>query len=185
VKLILTDEEMIRHYLPSQPDQCFGALYERYVGKVYQRCLHMTKDTEKAQDFTHDIFIKAFDKLNAFQERSSFSTWLHSIAYNYCSDQLRLAKRFTTMSLDESLEQNLPDYKEEARQEETLQLFQRAFASLSLQEQTLLRLKYEEGVSAEKIAQIYNLKLSAVKMRIKRSREKLQRLCMIEQQIDC
>ena len=78
----LTDEETIRHYLPDQPDQCFDALYKRYVGKVYKRCLSMTKDSEQAQDFTQDIFLKVFSKLEAFQQRSTFSTWLYSIAYN-------------------------------------------------------------------------------------------------------
>lgn len=177
----LTDEETIRQYLPGQPNQCFETLYNRYVSKVYQRCLYMTKDAEKAQDFTHDIFIKAFDKLGAFQQRSSFSTWLHSIAYNYCSDQLRLAKRLTTTALDDHMEQSLPDLKEATGQEEILQVFQQALASLSLKERTILRLKYEEGLSIEDIAQIYRLKTSAVKMRLKRSREKLQRLCMMEQ----
>eukprot|EP01031_Cornospumella_fuschlensis_P015460 gene15460-18893_t len=73
----LTDEEMIRNYLTSQPNQCFETLYNRYVNKVYRRCLSMTKDSEKAEDFTQDIFLKVFSKLDAFQERSTFSTWLY------------------------------------------------------------------------------------------------------------
>ena len=166
---------MIRHYLPAQPNQLFETLYNRYVNKVYKRCLYMTKDSEKAQDFTHDIFIKAFDKLDDFQERSNFSTWLNRIAFNYCSDQLRIAKRLNTTPLDENHE--LSDSREAGLQEETLQLFQQALASLTLKEQTLLRLKYEQGMTVEEIAQIYRLKTSAVKMRLKRSREKLQQLC--------
>ena len=59
MNLVLSDEETIRNLLPNQPNQCFETLYNRYVNKVYQRCLYMTKDSEKAQDFTHDIFMKA------------------------------------------------------------------------------------------------------------------------------
>ncbi|WP_460911673.1 hypothetical protein [Spirosoma areae] len=44
----LTDEETIRQILPSHPNQCFETLYNRYVSKVYRRCLSMTKDSEKA-----------------------------------------------------------------------------------------------------------------------------------------
>ncbi|SFD45891.1 RNA polymerase sigma factor [Spirosoma endophyticum] len=177
MNVTLTDEEMIRHYLPAQPNQLFETLYNRYVNKVYKRCLYMTKDSEKAQDFTHDIFIKAFDKLDAFQERANFSTWLNTIAFNYCSDQLRIAKRLNTTPLNENHE--LADSREAGLQEETFQSFQQALASLPLKEQTLLRLKYEQGMTVEEIAQIYRLKTSAVKMRLKRSREKLQQLCSV------
>lgn len=170
----LTDEEMIRQYFSQQPNQCFETLYKRYVSKVYQRCLFITKDSEKAQDFTHDIFIKAFDKLDAFQQRSSFSTWLNSIAYNYCADQLRLSKRLNTTPIDTGLEANLSESRELIMEEESIQVVRQAIASLSPKEQALLQLKYEEGLSIEQIAAFYQIKASAVKMRLKRSRAKIQ-----------
>src|SRR5919199_4103165 len=89
----LTDEELIRQYLPEDPNPCFEELYNRYVNKVYKRCLSMTQDSVLAEDFTHDIFIKVFSKLGNFKERSTFSTWLHAVSSNYCLDQLRVAKR--------------------------------------------------------------------------------------------
>lgn len=170
----LTDEEVIRQYLSQQPNQCFEALYNRYVNKVYQRCLFMTKDTEQAQDFTHDIFIKAFDKLDHFQQRSSFSTWLNAIAHNYCADQMRLAKRLSTTPIDTGLEASLTESKEALMQEENIQIVRQAIEQLSAKEQALLQLKYEEGLSIEQIGQLYQIKISAVKMRLKRSREKIQ-----------
>ena len=172
-----TDEEMIRHYLPNQPNQCFETLYNRYVKKIYRRCLSMTQDAEKAQDFTQDIFLKVFNKLEDFQQRSSFSTWLYSIAYNYCADQLRLAKRLQTTSLDEHEEWAVADSHESQLHEETLHLVKLAMDTLSINERALLRLKYEDGMSIDEIAQLYSLKPSAVKMRLKRSREKVQQLC--------
>ncbi|MBD2752555.1 RNA polymerase sigma factor [Spirosoma validum] len=170
----LTDEEMIRQHLSQAPNQCFEALYKRYVSKVYQRCLFMTKDSEQAQDFTHDIFIKAFDKLEAFQQRSSFSTWLNSIAHNYCSDQLRLARRLNVTSINEGLEDSLGESREAQLTEESIQLVRMALASLPAKEQALLRLKYEDGLSIEQISELYKIKTSAVKMRLKRSRAKIQ-----------
>ncbi|WP_084757652.1 RNA polymerase sigma factor [Spirosoma luteum] len=172
----LTDEEVIQQILPTQPNQCFESLYSRYVSKVYQRCLSMTHDSEKAHDFTHDIFLKVFDKLPTFQQRSSFSTWLYSISYNYCSDQLRIAKRLPLMSIDQTVNLEIADSQEAQIQEETRQLVSRAMTALSVQEQTLLSLKYEQGMSIEKIADLYAIKASAVKMRLKRSRGKLQGL---------
>ena len=172
----LTDEEIIRQVLPAQPNQCFESLYNRYVTKVYRRCLSMTHDSEKAQDFTHDIFLKVFDKLAVFQQRSSFSTWLYSISYNYCSDQLRLSKRLPTTAIQESFREEIPDSPETHLHEEALQLVSRAMEKLSTQERALVRLKYEDGMSIDEIAHLYAIKASAVKMRLKRCREKIQRL---------
>lgn len=174
---LLTDEALIRQYMPHQPNQCFETLYNRYVNKVYRHCLSITKDTENAHDFTHDIFIKMFSKLDTFHGRSSFSTWLYSITHNYCAGQLRLSKRLTLTTLDESQEASSPEWQDAQIQEQSLQLLKQAMASLSANEQTLLKLKYEQGMRFEEIAQLYNLKLSTVKMRIKRSRDKVYRLC--------
>ena len=172
----LSDEEMIRQHLTGQSSECFEALYNRYVNKVYRRCLSMTKDPLKAEDFTHDIFLKVFHKLDAFQERSTFSTWLYSIAYNYCSDQIRLSKRLTVTGIDESFKHDIPEVKEDYLHEETLHLVNRAMESLSDDEQTLLRLKYEDGMSITAIGEYCHLKESTVKMRLKRSRDKIYKL---------
>lgn len=172
----LTDEEMIRQYLSSNPNQCFEALYNRYVKKVYRRCLSMTQDAVKAEDFTHDIFLKVFNKLDGFQERSNFSTWLYSVSYNYCLDQLRLAKRLNTVTIDDTNQYDIPDSEEALLREETLHLVKRAMETLSTEETALLQLKYEDDLSIDDIANLYGIKSSAVKMRLKRSRDKIHRL---------
>lgn len=172
----LSDEEMIRQYLTSKPSHCFEALYNRYVNKVYRRCLSMTKDPLKAEDFTHDIFLKVFHKLDAFQERSSFSTWLYSIAFNYCSDQIRLARRLQMTGIDDDFKHDIAETKEEQVHEETLYLVNRAMDSLSVSEQDLLKLKYEDGMSIAAISDLCKLKESTVKMRLKRSRDKIYHL---------
>ncbi|WP_460969659.1 RNA polymerase sigma factor [Spirosoma migulaei] len=172
----ISDEEMIRQYLSSQPSHCFETLYNRYVNKVYRRCLSMTKDPLKAEDFTHDIFLKVFNRLEAFQERSSFSTWLYAISYNYCSDQIRVAKRTNFIPIEEELNQSIPEPEETQLHEETLQLINHVLAKLAPNERALLQLKYEEELSINEIAERYNLNPSTVKMRLKRSRDKIQRL---------
>ena len=174
---VLAITQLQQQLQASPPPDTFETLYNRYVDKVYRTCLSMTKDTETAQDYTQDIFIKAFEKFDSFQNRSSFSTWLYSIAYNYCADQLRLAKRLPTTTWEqESPGHNKADTQEAQLHEETLQVMRQAMETLSPAERALLRLKYEDGMSIEEIAQLYGLKPSAVKMRLKRSREKIQDL---------
>ncbi|GAB4018841.1 RNA polymerase sigma factor [Spirosoma sp. KCTC 42546] len=173
----LTANQLQQRLGTNPPLDTFESLYNQYVNKVYRTCLSMTKDAEMAQDYTQDIFIKAFEKFDSFQNRSSFSTWLYSIAYNYCADQLRLAKRLpTTTWQPDDMAHDKPDLPEAQLHEETLQLVRQAMETLSVEERALLRLKYEDGLTIDEIAHLYMIKPSAVKMRLKRSRHKIQLL---------
>ncbi|QMW06796.1 RNA polymerase sigma factor [Spirosoma foliorum] len=177
---LCTDEEVILQLFTSEPRQCFDMLYKRYFNKVYRRCLSMTRNHELAQDFTHDIFLKVFSKLDAFQQRSSFSTWLYAISYNYCSDQLRLAKRLQVDSLDNLLKQEVPALEANQLEDELVQLVRQAMQTLSAKDRALLQLKYEDGLTVEEIARLYSIKGCAVKMRLRRSRERMHQICTRE-----
>ncbi|RIV23472.1 RNA polymerase sigma factor [Fibrisoma montanum] len=172
------DEELIRLYLNTQKSDYFETLYNRYVNKVYRRCLSLTKDATQAEDFTHDIFLRVFGNLGRFQEKSTFSTWLYSISYNYCMDQLRQANRTTTIALDQEHD-HLADAEVDPVHGQLQQLAY-VLTGISAEETQLLRLRYEEELDIRTIAQRLDLNESTVKMRLKRTRDKLRR--MYEQQ---
>ncbi|GAB3050610.1 RNA polymerase sigma factor [Spirosoma pulveris] len=168
----LNDEELIRQHFTTNPAVCFEALYNRYVGKVYNRCLSLTKDTEKAQDYTHDIFMRTFDRLDRFEGKSTFSTWLYSISFNYCLDQIKATKRLPMTNLEDDATHQLADNEEETPLEDRLALLQQVLGQLSSQEVDLLQMKYQQGLPIHQIARQLGLQESAVKMRLRRSRQK-------------
>lgn len=174
----LNDEQLVADYRESNEHELFEALYQRYSQKVFQKCLSLTKDSEAAQDFTQDIFIKVFNKLDTFQNRSAFSTWLYSITHHYCLDQLRIGKRFYTESLSDDLQNRLSASDDSALLDEKLETLEALVSTLPVEDMTLLRLKYEQNRSVKELAHLYNLTESAVKMRLKRTRDRLQRSYM-------
>lgn len=166
------------------PDHCctytlesFEMLYSNYASKIHQKCLMMINDDEAAKDFTQDIFLKVFMKLDTFKNRASFSTWLYAIAHNYCLDQIRLSKRINKESLSDNLIGELPDYDHQAAGAAQLHALELLLNELPTQEVSMLRLKHEQGLSIKAISEQYQLSESAVKMRLKRTRDKLQVLC--------
>lgn len=60
----------------------FEALYRRHEGRVYALCIRMLGDTGKAEDCVQETFVQAWRRLDSFQGRSAFGTWLHRIAVN-------------------------------------------------------------------------------------------------------
>lgn len=172
----IKDEELVRLYLETQKNRYFEEIYDRYADRVYRKCYTFVKDTVKAQDFTHDIFIKLAVKIGTFKENARFSTWLYSIAYNYCMDQLRLIKKRSEYSL-------IDDYDfpmEEGEDYELLEMkvagLKKSMNQLSGEEQAILVMKYQDDFSIKEIAETFELSESAVKMRLMRTKEKVKKV---------
>lgn len=173
----LSDEELVRLYIDKQRNEYFERLYERYCDKVYRKCLSFTKDPVRAEDYTHDVFLKVVIKLGTFREQAKFSTWLYSITYNHCTDQLRVTNQRREVYVDDGWERmdvGEDDGLAELAELEAQQV-QRAMQLLAPDEQTMLMMKYQDDVSIREIADINGLTESAVKMRLKRSRDKLRK----------
>src|SRR5215471_3137182 len=62
----------------------FAELYDEHSRAIYYLALRMLSDPQKAEDATHDVFLKAFRKMDQFRGESSWRTWLYRITINHC-----------------------------------------------------------------------------------------------------
>lgn len=170
-----TDEELVSRYLETHKNDYFEQLYERYCNKVHRKCLSFTKDSMQAEDLTQDIFIRLIAKLDGYKKQAKFSTWLYSIAYNYCADELRTPRRRNEVAINENWDSLFIPADDSAEREEMQdRLIRLAMSKLTVDDQQLLRQKYQEEVSIRDMANCHSLTESAVKMRLKRSRDRLR-----------
>ncbi|WP_310586923.1 RNA polymerase sigma factor [Runella slithyformis] len=169
-----TDEQLVRLYVDTQRNPFFEEIYDRYADKVYRKCLSFVKDQAKAEDFTHDIFLKLIVRVGSFKENSKFSTWLFSITYNYCMDQLRTAKKLAEDELTESVDV-IDESDDVSEMEMDTKRLREVLNGISPEERTILLMKYQDDFSIKDIAETFGLTESAVKMRLKRTREKLRK----------
>ncbi len=170
-----TDEELVSSYLETRENDYFEQLYSRYCHKVHRKCLSFTKDSTQADDLTQDIFLRLILKLDGYKKQAKFSTWLYSITFNYCTDQVRLPKRRQEVHMDDNWDGiNIATDDSAEREEMEARLVHKAMATLSVDEQDLLRQKYQDNVSVRDLASANSLTESAVKMRLKRSRDRLR-----------
>lgn len=71
----------------------FGVLVERYQDPVWRFLCALVKDRALAEDLTQETFLRAYDRLDSFEHRSRFSTWLFTVARNLGIDALRRRER--------------------------------------------------------------------------------------------
>lgn len=171
----LTDEQLVAHFIETQKNLYFEQLYDRYCDKVYRKCLSFVKDDAKAEDFTHDIFLKLVLNLASYKETAKFSTWLYSITYNYCIDQTRVSKKYAEVGLDDNFDLSDDDNDSEIAELEAQQL-NKALKQILPEEKTILMMKYQDDLSIKEISNSLDISESAVKMRLSRAKEKLRKV---------
>lgn len=171
----MPDLEVIHRYLETQANPCFNLLYKRYASKVYSKCLSLLKEEAMAQDATQEIFMKIFTNLSRFREQAKFSTWVYSITYNYCIDFLRRDKKSRDLFAEDI--EKLPDTAEEDIPDEAIlgmevKVLKEVLDLIPPGDKTVLLMKYQDDMSIRDIAAILNKTESAVKMKLKRAKEK-------------
>lgn len=170
----LTDEELVVLLQKNMEAERFAVLYDRYSTKVFQKCVGMTRDRDLAKDLTHDIFLKIFVNLTKFDHRSKFGTWVYSITYNYCLDNLRRNQRHREEDIDERTQ----DATAADEGSEALLLglraerLDRVLQEIDATDRALLLMKYDDELAITDIQEAMGIGESAVKMRLLRARER-------------
>lgn len=154
----------------------FAELYTANSRAVYYLALRMLGDVQKAEDATHDVFLKAFRKMGQFRGESSCRTWLYRIAINHCRNlQQTWHSRHIFPGADESTWENaVAKTDSPLRVLETKELGQRIQETLDqLPEEyrLLLLLVADEELSYEQIGALTAQSPDAVRGKLHRARK--------------
>lgn len=155
----------------------FGALYHRYVARIYRYVrAHMHGD-EDAADLTQQIFLQALDALPAYRPRGvPFSTWLFRIARHAIIDAHR--RKHATIAWDALPEALHPvgaqDPEMAVLREERLLRLSALLARLDVEKRELLVLRFGAGLSSPEIAAVVGKSHAAVKKQLTRTLQTLR-----------
>jgi len=154
----------------------FAALYNEHSRAIYYLALRFLGDPHKAEDATHDVFLKAFRKRDQFRGESSWRTWLYRIAINHCRNlQQAWHERHVLTTADESLWERAPAPTDSPlRVLETKELGQRiqnALDGLPQEYRLLLLLVADEQLSYDQVAALTDQTPDAVRGKLHRARK--------------
>ena len=156
----------------------FEQLYDRYSGKIFGRCISLLRSEMAAMDATQEVFVKILLNLSKFNGRSSFSTWVYSITYNYCIDHIRREKRKGLVFSDRDIEGL--DQEDEVEDnfilETELSRLKVILDKISSEDKLILLMKYQDDMSIKEIMDALDISESAVKMRLKRAKHRFRRI---------
>jgi len=192
--LALSDEELVARCKKELPGntRSYEELVQRHMNRVYHIVYRVVPHKEEAEDITQEVFVKVYHGLKKFEQQSSFSSWLYRIATNSALDALDKTKRHSkniapltsqnkTRNQEETNDINLPASpaagpEEKVIQRELRECINRVLKKLDREQARLLIMRDFEDLSYDEIARVLQLGLSAVKMRIHRSRLAFQEM---------
>jgi RNA polymerase sigma-70 factor (ECF subfamily) len=159
-------------------------LVNKYSARVYNLALRIVRNKEEAEDVLQDTFLTVVAKINKFDGRSSFFTWLYRIATNSALMLLRKKKirraNFKSNDLDPDQDEmnNLVDWTQDPSidtdTEEVKKQINNAIENLSEKYKTVFVLRDIEGLSTRDTSEVLNITEENVKVRLLRARQYLR-----------
>ena len=176
------DRELVR-LSQNGTEAAFEELVRRHQQRVFALVAGILHRPDDVEDVAQQVFLKAYLGIKRFDQRAAFSTWLYKIAVNECWDYLRKKKvRPLVYEADLSEEQvsrldgivstNRPPESASVRTE-TREILDRMLSTLPEQDKQLLVLKEIEGFSVQELAEILDLNVNTVKVRLFRARGRI------------
>jgi RNA polymerase sigma-70 factor (ECF subfamily) len=178
------DEELVARTQAGDAE-AFDDLVVRYSPRLYGLVYNMTSNHEDTNDLLQDIFSKAFRSIQGFRGKSSFYTWMHTIAVNMTINFLKKRKRRYSLSLDDvdSGVQNDPIFLEattgtDPRREMNLTELQRrlneAMQKLSNDHRAVVTMFDIQGIPHAEIAKVLKVSEGTVRSRLFYAHRQLQ-----------
>lgn len=152
---------------------------ERYRPAVTRYIRYLIRNSADAEDLAQETFLRAHQQRETLRDSGALESWLYQIATHISIDRMRQRTRSAARMLDKPAE-DLPiiDHKRSpftiVEQNEMSSCVQLYVAKLSNPYRAVLLLHDADGLTAEEIANLLELPLTTVKMRLHRARRRLQ-----------
>lgn len=154
----------------------FGEIYQEHSQCIYYLALRLLGDPAQAQDATHDVFLKAFRKMETFRGEAGVRTWLYRITINHCQNLLQSwhARHMFSNADDAVWETSGTMEEDPLRVLETKELgerIQRSLEKLPEEYRLLLLLVADQELSYDEIGALTNQSADAVRGKLHRARK--------------
>lgn len=164
------DEDLMRFFIKGDK-KAFEQIYTRYesfvVNFFYRR---LWNDSEKAEDFSHDLFTKIIDKPDSFDPSRTFKTWLFSVASNMCKNEYKKqeVRKPTGYDLPEGMDSKDENPLQDVEIDKTNfnEALKKELDKLNDKHREVFMLRHFEGLSLNEIGEALEINTGTVKSRL-------------------
>lgn len=155
--------------------QAFNSLLEKHWSYVYNYLFKQTNDAYTSEEICIKTFAKAFDRIEQYDEKYTFKTWLVTISKRLLIDEKR-KKEVETTKIDKhvkTIESDENNIEDEIHQKEYLEVIKTALNQLKPSDKLVLEKHLFEEKSYAEIANDIDESVNFIKVKILRAKRKL------------
>ncbi len=179
-----TDDQLIQDFLKGDT-QSFEEILSRYSTKVFNLAFRLTKNHEDAEEVLQDVFTTVFKKVNKFEGKAAFSSWVYRVTVNSSFMKLRKRRRSRTVFIEDMPPADretwiAEDTEQVSALDETFKsevrtLLEKHIRTLPDDYRGVFVLRDIDGFTNREVGKLLNLSTPAVKSRLHRARSLLKR----------
>jgi RNA polymerase sigma-70 factor (ECF subfamily) len=158
------DEQALIQRALRGDSEAFGDLVQSHGRPVYNLALRMVGNAEDARDLTQTTFLKAWEKLESFDRRGRFFSWVYRIALNECLNHRRARRDF--VPLDEEMPGFVPGPEQDYDRRREIENVQQALLRLNPADREVLVFRHFLGLSHQEIGEVLEIAGQTVKSRL-------------------
>lgn len=169
-----TDEELIRLFKKGN-EQAFQIVLSRHHKPLFNFIYKFTRNKQAAEESFQEVFLRVIRSIDDYKPTAKFTTWLYTIARNYCIDFCRKEKFRNHLSIDQEdffgqpkqFASKDPGSDQQIRRKEIQENLWKILDSLSLEQKEVFVMREYQGLPFDEIARITKTSTNTAKSRMR------------------
>lgn len=166
-----TDSDLVRRCRAGDR-AAFESLVDHYERTIFNAAYRMLDSRDDAKDVTQTVFLKVFERLDSYDPKYRFYSWIYRIALNESINLLNGRKRLKPVDEEQPSDWGTPE--DNARSSQLCDRVQEALMLISDEYRSVIVLKHFMGCSYSDISRILEIEEKTVKSRLFTARHRLR-----------
>jgi RNA polymerase sigma-70 factor (ECF subfamily) len=167
------DQSLIRAYRNGDVG-AFDEIIEKYNRMVFGICWRMLGSVDESEDVTQQVFINVFQKADKFKGKSSFKTWLYSVAINECRNHRRKLKNINFIEVNKNMASDIQNVEDDLKKKQQKELIREEIEKLPFKQRAVINLRINEELTFKEIASILKCSVNSAKVNFQHGLKKIK-----------
>jgi len=160
----VSDDRSLITAFRSGDEAAFDEIVDKYHKMIFGLCWRMLGSVENAEDATQQVFINVFRKADKFKGKSSFKTWLYSVAINECRNRIRKFRKYRFSELDNNTPAETEGIDEKLGTKQQKEMIRRGIERLPFKQRAVVNLRINEELPFREIASVLGSSVNSAKV---------------------
>lgn len=152
----------------------FTDLMKPMQDKMYRLALRLLVSKEAAEDATQEVMLKLWSRKQQLSSYNNLEAFAMTVTKNHCLDQLKLKQNNNLRIVHSNYDSGESSVQRQVEVKDDLNWVEKIIQGLPEQQRILIQLREVEQYEYDEIAQMTDMKETAIRVALSRARKKIK-----------